>query len=176
MIETYISISTCIIYTLWSQYFGHLMWRADSFEKTLMLGKTEGRRRKGWQRMRCSIASLTQWTWTWANSRRYWGAGRPGVLQSMGLQRVGHDWATNLTELIQSNAFIYLSNAEAAVVPALLFGGPRNRVLSVIPSVPPHAPRDMDELVVEPTHSSKAPSLLWSPCGGSCFIFMLQTE
>ena len=34
------------------QYFGHLMWKADSFEKTLMLGKTEGRRRKGWQRMR----------------------------------------------------------------------------------------------------------------------------
>ena len=35
------------------QYFGHLMWRADSFEKTLMLGKIEGRRRRGWQRMRC---------------------------------------------------------------------------------------------------------------------------
>ena len=34
------------------QYFGHLMWRADSFEKTLMLGNIEGRRRKGWQRMR----------------------------------------------------------------------------------------------------------------------------
>ena len=34
------------------QYFGHLMWRADSFEKTLMLGKTEGRRRRVWQRMR----------------------------------------------------------------------------------------------------------------------------
>ena len=34
------------------QYFGHLMWRADSFEKTLMLGKIEGRKRKGWQRMR----------------------------------------------------------------------------------------------------------------------------
>ena len=34
------------------QYFGHLMWRADSFEKTLMLGKIEGRRRSGWQRMR----------------------------------------------------------------------------------------------------------------------------
>ena len=34
------------------QYFGHLMWRADSFEKTLMLGKTEGRKRRGWQRMR----------------------------------------------------------------------------------------------------------------------------
>ena len=35
------------------QYFGHLMQRADSFEKTLMMGKTEGRRRRGWQRMRC---------------------------------------------------------------------------------------------------------------------------
>ena len=35
------------------QYFGHLMWRADSFEKTLILGKIEGRRRRGWQRMRC---------------------------------------------------------------------------------------------------------------------------
>ena len=35
------------------QYFGHLMWRTDSLEKTLMLGKTEGRRRRGWQRMRC---------------------------------------------------------------------------------------------------------------------------
>ena len=34
------------------QYFGHLMWRADSLEKTLMLGKIEGRRRRGWQRMR----------------------------------------------------------------------------------------------------------------------------
>ena len=34
------------------QYFGHLMWRRDSFEKTLMLGKIEGRRRRGWQRMR----------------------------------------------------------------------------------------------------------------------------
>ena len=34
------------------QYFGHLMWRTDSFEKTLMLGKSEGRRRRGWQRMR----------------------------------------------------------------------------------------------------------------------------
>ena len=41
------------------QHFGHLMWRADSLEKTLMLGKIEGRRRRGRQRM----ASLTQWTW-----------------------------------------------------------------------------------------------------------------
>ena len=46
------------------QYFGHLMWIADSLEKTLMLGKTEGRRRRGWQRMRCLMASPTQWIWT----------------------------------------------------------------------------------------------------------------
>ena len=39
-------------------------------------------------------ASLMQWTWTWANSGKWWGTGRPGMLQSMGLQRVRHDWAT----------------------------------------------------------------------------------
>ena len=44
------------------QYFGHLIHIADSMEKTLMLGKIEGRRRRGGQRMRWSMASLTQWT------------------------------------------------------------------------------------------------------------------
>ena len=44
------------------QYFGHLMQRTNSLEKTLMLGKSEGRRRREWQRMRCWMASLTQWT------------------------------------------------------------------------------------------------------------------
>ena len=44
------------------QYFGHLMQRADSVEKSLMLGKIEGRRRRGRQRMKCWMASLTQWT------------------------------------------------------------------------------------------------------------------
>ena len=47
------------------QYFGHLMWRTDSFEKTLMLGKIEGRRGRGQQRMR---GSPIQWTWVWVNS------------------------------------------------------------------------------------------------------------
>ena len=45
-----------------TQYIGYLMRRADSFEKTLMLGKIEGRRRRGQQRMRCRMTSLTQWT------------------------------------------------------------------------------------------------------------------
>ena len=49
------------------QYFGHLMPRVDSFEKTLMLGKIEGRRRRGQQRMSW-MASLAQWTWIWVNS------------------------------------------------------------------------------------------------------------
>ena len=40
------------------------------------------------------IASLTQWTWVWANSRKQWKTGKPDMLQSMGSQRVGHDWAT----------------------------------------------------------------------------------
>ena len=69
------------------QYFGHLMQRADSLEKILMLGKIEGGRRRGWQRMWDGwMASLTQWTWTWvwARSRSWWWAGRAGELQSMG--------------------------------------------------------------------------------------------
>ena len=76
------------------QYFGHLMWRANSLEKTLMLGKIEGRRRRhntGWDGW---MASPTEWTWTWVNSWSWWWTGTPGMLQSMGLQRVGHDWVS----------------------------------------------------------------------------------
>ena len=75
-------------------YFGHMMWRADSLEKTLMLGKIEGRRRRGWQRWDGWMASQTHWTRVWANSGRWWRTGKPDVLQSIGLQRVGDDWAT----------------------------------------------------------------------------------
>ena len=83
------------------QYFGHLMWRAYSFEKTLMLGKIEGRRRRGWKGWDGWMASPTLWTWVWVNSRSWWWTGKPSMLQLMGSQRVGHDWATKLnwTEL-----------------------------------------------------------------------------
>ena len=76
-------------------YFGHLMRRADSFEKTLMLGK--GRRRREWQRMKW-LDGITDSMdkWVGVNSRSWWWTGRPGMLQFMGLQRVGHDWATEL--------------------------------------------------------------------------------
>ena len=78
------------------QHFGHLMWRADSLEKTLMLGKVEGRRKRGWQRMRWLDSITDSWTWVWVNSGSWWWTGRPGVLQSMGSQRVRHDWASEL--------------------------------------------------------------------------------
>ena len=70
------------------QYFGHLMQKTYSLEKTLMLGKIEGRRRRGQQRMR--------WSWVWASSGSWWWTGKSGVLQSMGLQRIRLDWATEL--------------------------------------------------------------------------------
>ena len=79
------------------QSFGYLMQRADSFEKTLMLGKIEGRRRRGWKCVRCldcitdsmdigldGLQELDRWT------------GRPGVLRYMGSQRVGQDWTTEM--------------------------------------------------------------------------------
>ena len=78
------------------QYFGHLMRTVDSLEKTLMLGGIGGRRRRGRQRMRSWMASLIRWTWVWVNSRSWWWTGRPGELRYMELQRVGHDWETEL--------------------------------------------------------------------------------
>ena len=78
------------------QYFGHLMWKTDSLEKTLMLGRIGVRRRRGWHRMRWLDGITTGWTWVWVNSGSWWWTGRPGVLRFMGSQRVGHDWATEL--------------------------------------------------------------------------------
>jgi len=69
------------------QYFGHLKWRAYSLENILMLGKIEGRRTRGWDGC---MAPVTQWTWVWASSGRWWRTGKLGVLQFMG-QRVRHN-------------------------------------------------------------------------------------
>ena len=93
------------------QYFGHLMQRADSLEKTLMLGKIEGRRRGDDRRWDGWMASPTQWTWVWINSRSWWWTVKPGVLRIMESQRVGHDWLTELNwylYLSMSNIYLYL--------------------------------------------------------------------
>ena len=82
-----------LILKLTFQYFGHLMWRAYSLEKTLMLGKIEGRRRRGRQGMRWldGIKDSMNMSLRKPQERR---TGKPGVLQSMGSQRVGLDLAT----------------------------------------------------------------------------------
>ena len=77
-------------------YFDHLMWRTHSFEKTLMLGKIESERRRGWQRMIWLDGISDSVTWVWANSRSWWWTGRAGMLQFMGSQRVGRDWESEL--------------------------------------------------------------------------------
>ena len=72
------------------QYFGHLMQRVDSLEKTLMLGGIGGRRRRGRQRMRW-LDVITDSIYMSLGELRELVMDRPGVLRFMGLQRVGHD-------------------------------------------------------------------------------------
>ena len=74
-----------------------LIWkiRPWCWERLKAAGEGDDRGRDGW------MVSLTQWTWVWVNSRSCWWTGKPGMLQTMGSQRVRHDWATELnwTEL-----------------------------------------------------------------------------
>ena len=78
------------------QYFGYLMWRADSFEKTLMLGKIEGRKRRGHQRMRWLDSITGAMTWTWANFRRWYRNREAWRAVVHVVQRIRHDWETEL--------------------------------------------------------------------------------
>ena len=94
------------------QYFGHLMGRVDSLEKTLMLGGIGDRRRRGRQRMKWLNGTTTRWAWVWINSGSWWWTGRPGVLRFMGSQRVGHDW---VTELNWNDCWMFLILSQALV-------------------------------------------------------------
>ena len=78
------------------QSFGHLIRRTDSLEKTLMLAKTEGRRKKWWQSWDCWMASPTQWTWVWESTKSWWWTGSLAYCSSWDHK----EWDTNewLTE------------------------------------------------------------------------------
>ena len=75
---------------MWVNTWADRQKRPWCWERSKVGGEGEDR---GWDSW---MASPTQWTWVWVNSRSWWWTGRPGVLQSMGFQRVGHDWATEL--------------------------------------------------------------------------------
>ena len=81
-------------------YFGHLMRRLTHFKRPWYWARLkvggEGNNR-GWDGW---MTSLTQCTWVWVNSGNWWWTGRPSVLQSMGSQITGHNWATELNWLI----------------------------------------------------------------------------
>ena len=71
-------------------------WR---WERLKAGGERDDREWDGW------MASPTQWTWDWVNSGSWWWTGRPGVLRSVGLQRVGHNWATELNWIVKVQGF-----------------------------------------------------------------------
>ena len=85
------------------QYFGHLMWTADTLEKPLMLGKTDGRQRRGHQRVRWLDGITNAMHMNLGKLREIRGTERLGVLQSMGLQRVRHECATKLPVSSEGN-------------------------------------------------------------------------
>ena len=78
--QSWIYSSEGLMLKLKLQYFGHLMWRTDLLEKTLMLGKIEGRRRRGWTEDKMiGWHHRRYWTCVWVNSGSWWWTGRPGV-------------------------------------------------------------------------------------------------
>ena len=98
-----------------SQFFGRLMRRADSLERP-----------RCWERLRAGeegddrgwdgwMASLTQWTWVWVDSGSWWWTGRPGMLWFMGLHRLRHDWASELSDASIKTFFVFYTASKMLV-------------------------------------------------------------
>ena len=98
----------------WCKELTHLK-RPWYWERLKVGGEGDNRGWDGW------MASLTQWTWVWVNSRSWWRTGRPGVLQSMGSQSVGHDWVTELNWTdTQSNSVFQVMGSHQSLFLGLL--------------------------------------------------------
>ena len=85
------------------QYFGHLIWRADSLEKTLMLGKIEGRRKRGQQKMKWLDGITDSMDMNLSKLWEIIRTGKPGVWKTMGSQGVGHDLVTEQQTVLKYN-------------------------------------------------------------------------
>ena len=94
--------------TLWPPDAKMTHWKRPPCWERLKVGG-KGDDRGGWDGW---MASPTQWTWVWVSSRSWWWTGKPGVLQSMGLQRAGHNWATELnwTDMYNCVTLLYSRN------------------------------------------------------------------
>ena len=111
------------------QYFGPWceeltrLKRPWCWERLKAGGEGDDREWDGW------MASLTQWTWVWVNSWSWWWTGRPGVLQFMGSQRVGHDWATevNWTGCVRGPVIASQTHLVSRQLPAATGGVPSHR-------------------------------------------------
>ena len=111
----------CLSLTLWSIIFSRSISVVANGEISFFYYDwvTHWKRPWCWERLKAGgegddrgwdgwMASPTQWTWVWVNSGSWWWTGRPGVLQSMGSQRVGHDWVTELNWYSTMCVFVYV--------------------------------------------------------------------
>ena len=88
------------------QYIGHLMepihWKRPWYWERLRIGEGGNRGWDGW------MASLAQWKWVWAISRRWWRTGKPGMLQSLESQRFRHDWVTERQQHCKKTIMLFI--------------------------------------------------------------------
>ena len=123
------------------QYFGQLIWRTDSLEKTLLLGKIEGRRRKGLRRMRWLDGITNSMDMSVPKLQELWRTESPGVLQSIELQRVRHDLATDLNRTYHiantiSNGHVSPARLGLPMAPTYILNQVCTHAQKSVPSIP----------------------------------------